>query len=124
MKRTKTLKAKPINDARSWIIPELIKGDKEDTYCIKIRNGTGIATNFSIKSNLVTDDFSFVLDGGLNDIWEAELNNVSHEPGISQCLVKPASLKETLDIHILRIRHKLSFDTKWRSSRETHQIRF
>ena len=124
MKRVKSLKVKAINEARSWIIPELVKGDLEDVFCIQVRNGTGLTTNFSIKSNLITDDFNFVLDGALQDIWEAELKYVEERPQAERCVVRPASGQDTIDIHILRIRHKFSFDTRWRSSEQTHYIKF
>jgi len=122
MRRKKISRAKAIPCANAWIIPSLNKGEDEDTYELKVRNGTVWVTDFHIYSKLSTENFGFYFGDSLANNWEAELKGVKTVAS-KTCQIKPSSQAATLEFSIPKIKFKLAFDKRWRLEKEVHNFR-
>lgn len=125
MKLFKRENALRIDGDDFWIIARFSKGENENKYSLKLKNGLGYTTSFSMKSIIDADEYKFCLAGGRTSVWNLDIKAVQNSI-TNKCSVKPGSLtlKKPVEITLSEIKYKHPYDSRWRNFSPRHFMRF
>ena len=116
MRKIRDVQAKGIAELGAWIVPSLVRGNKEDKYSITVENGSVFQIDMKVFSRVLSDAQYFKPPNKPQESkdWEAEFHGVAARADFVTCSVIPASGENRLKIRIEAVKLKYRSDRDWR----------